>query len=249
MDSSEGLEQNFEKWLTISDEEGENTNDTMEADALLTHKDGESDSENEDSDSSSSDDEMWTSDAEVRDPWVFSSQSGPSGEVFNCRTPIEFFELYLNDDVLALRVEETNRQGRVKYADYEDTCEEEIKKFIGLCLQMGVVKMPNLRDYWSSRPALGGHSIAGKVMPRKRFEQLLNSLHFADNTQYDGDRLFKIKSFLRMFNDNCEKTYHPGKEVTIDESLVPFRGRIAFRQYIPSKRHKYGIKLFKLCCK
>ena len=29
--------------------------------------------------------------------------------------------------------------------------------------------------------------------------------------------------------------------------MVPFRGRLGFRQYIPGKSHKYGCKLFKLC--
>lgn len=33
----------------------------------------------------------------------------------------------------------------------------------------------------------------------------------------------------------------------VDESMVPFRGRLLFRQYNKQKRHKYGIKLFKLC--
>lgn len=84
-------------------------------------------------------------------------------------------------------------------------------------------------------------------MTRSRFEQLLRSLHFCDNTTPDGDRLYKIRAFVGIFNANCERIYRPGKEVAIDESLVPFRGRILFRQYIPSKKHKYGIKLFKLC--
>jgi hypothetical protein len=35
--------------------------------------------------------------------------------------------------------------------------------------------------------------------------------------------------------------------LVIDESMVPFRGRLHFRQYIPNKTHKYGIKLYKLC--
>jgi len=29
--------------------------------------------------------------------------------------------------------------------------------------------------------------------------------------------------------------------------MVPFRGRLKFRQYIPGKSHKYGVKLFKVC--
>lgn len=33
----------------------------------------------------------------------------------------------------------------------------------------------------------------------------------------------------------------------VDETMVPFRGRLIFRQYNPGKAAKYGIKLYKLC--
>ena len=33
----------------------------------------------------------------------------------------------------------------------------------------------------------------------------------------------------------------------IDESLVLFKERLIFKQYISSKRHRFGIKLFVLC--
>lgn len=29
--------------------------------------------------------------------------------------------------------------------------------------------------------------------------------------------------------------------------MIPFRGRLKFRQYIPNKTHKYGVKFFKVC--
>ncbi|VDO77222.1 unnamed protein product [Heligmosomoides polygyrus] len=41
--------------------------------------------------------------------------------------------------------------------------------------------------------------------------------------------------------------YRPEKELLIDESMVPFRGRVSFLQYNGTKRHRFGIKLFKLC--
>jgi hypothetical protein len=34
---------------------------------------------------------------------------------------------------------------------------------------------------------------------------------------------------------------------TIDEQLVTFRGRCAFRAYMPNKPGKYGIKVWVLC--
>ena len=42
----------------------------------------------------------------------------------------------------------------------------------------------------------------------------------------------------------------PYQKLVIDESLVLWRGRLSFKQYIPSKRHRFGLKLFVLCdCK
>lgn len=35
--------------------------------------------------------------------------------------------------------------------------------------------------------------------------------------------------------------------VLIDESVIPFVGCLSFRQYSNNKRHRYGVKEFKLC--
>lgn len=40
--------------------------------------------------------------------------------------------------------------------------------------------------------------------------------------------------------------YYPGQQLSLDESMVLWRGRLVFRQYIKNKRHKYGIKLYML---
>ena len=40
--------------------------------------------------------------------------------------------------------------------------------------------------------------------------------------------------------------YIPGSVVTIDEPMVPWQGRLSFKQYIPGKAHKYGVKIYKL---
>jgi hypothetical protein len=37
-----------------------------------------------------------------------------------------------------------------------------------------------------------------------------------------------------------------GSVITIDETMVPWRGRLLFKQYITGKAHKYGLKMYKL---
>ena len=38
----------------------------------------------------------------------------------------------------------------------------------------------------------------------------------------------------------------PEKDITVDESLVP-KGQLGYKQYIPSKRARFGVKICKLC--
>lgn len=45
----------------------------------------------------------------------------------------------------------------------------------------------------------------------------------------------------------CRTCYTPQQKVSVDEELVLFRGRVAFRQYIPAKKARYGIKVYCLC--
>ena len=41
--------------------------------------------------------------------------------------------------------------------------------------------------------------------------------------------------------------FTPGRELSVDESLVLFKGRLKFRQFIRTKRARFGIKLYELC--
>ncbi|CAH2002648.1 unnamed protein product [Acanthoscelides obtectus] len=109
--------------------------------------------------------------------------------------------------------------------------------------------MPNIQAY-CSREAMYTKSIASKVMTRNRFELLQRMLHFADNQDNpDNDRLHKIQPLIDKIVHNFKTSYEPSETCCIDESLIPFRGRLIMRQYIRNKRYKYGIKVFKLCSK
>ena len=54
------------------------------------------------------------------------------------------------------------------------------------------------------------------------------------------DRLYKIRPAFEYL------VYLPGENIAVDEELVKYRGRLTFKQYIESKRARFGIKLFSL---
>lgn len=55
-----------------------------------------------------------------------------------------------------------------------------------------------------------------------------------------------IRDIFEEFVGYCQANYQVGENVTIDEMLEAFRGRCKFRQYIPSKPARYGIKVYAL---
>lgn len=175
------------------------------------------------------------------------------------KSPIDFFSLLVTDDVLNKIVLRTNAYAINKISlaneaskaarirDWVATNLTEIKKFFALIIYMGIVRLPKIADYWSTDKIMGQH-FPRTVMSRNRFELLLSMLHFSQRDEENtADRLHRVRELLEVLNENFKKSYTPGEDLCIDESVIPFRGRLIFRQYNKQKRHKYGVKLFKLC--
>lgn len=55
-----------------------------------------------------------------------------------------------------------------------------------------------------------------------------------------GDSLHKIRFVQDV------KVYYLKKNLSLDDSMVLWRGRLVFRQYIKGKTYKYGMKLYML---
>jgi hypothetical protein len=86
------------------------------------------------------------------------------------------------------------------------------------------------------------------IFSRDRFISILKFLHFNDNHQQQaGDRLHKIKPILDNLRKNFKLCIKPYKNLCIDESLMLWKGRLNFKQYILTKRYRFGVKLFILC--
>ena len=44
--------------------------------------------------------------------------------------------------------------------------------------------------------------------------------------------------------NKCKTNFKPTKNISVDEGMIAFRGRLSFRQYMPAKPTKYGIKVW-----
>ena len=83
-------------------------------------------------------------------------------------------------------------------------------------------------------------------MRRDRFMQIC-SIRFCDPYLPSTGSLTKEDHFLDVLSHAFRTNYVPGEYIAVDEFLSKWKRRLKFGQYIPSKRERYGVKLF-MCC-
>jgi hypothetical protein len=104
--------------------------------------------------------------------------------------------------------------------------------------------------YWNLPPLVPSIPAA---MSLKRFDAINRYLHFNDKTQMvpadsqaNIDKLFKVRPLLQVVKQQCnnleQEEFH-----SIDEQIIPTKGRSNIRQYVPKKPHKWGIKVYIRC--
>lgn len=178
----------------------------------------------------------------------------------NASTAIQCWKLIITDDMLQDVVKHTNTEIQLKRSVcndshtqkcvYYDTSLSELKAFVGLLYLAGLshANRRNVKDLWRSDGC--GLEICRITMTLRRFGFLQNCLRFDDKTTRQerkrADNLAAIRSFFENFVSNCQAVYTPSEYMTIDEQLAAFHGCCSFRQCLPNKPSKYGIKIYAL---
>jgi len=169
-------------------------------------------------------------------------------------TEIETWNCFITDNILDLILLHTNkyvdsisnRYSRERDAKQID--KTELKAFLGLLYLAGLYRSNrlNLTDLWATDGS--GIELFRLTMSLRRFRFIHNCIRFDDKLtraeRLKVDKLAAVREIFSAFVDNCKLHYSMGENVTIDEMLPGFRGKCGFRQYIPSKPNKYGIKIY-----
>ena len=91
-----------------------------------------------------------------------------------------------------------------------------------------------------------------QIMKRDRFTLILRFIHLNDNSHYKKkgevghDPLFNICPLLEPLLTQFQSSYTLSKEVSVDETMIAFKARLSFIQYMPKKPTKWGMKAFVL---
>ncbi|CAH2011342.1 unnamed protein product [Acanthoscelides obtectus] len=167
-------------------------------------------------------------------------------------SPVQYFHAIFSDVVYDMIITESNRYAEQKGVGLNFQ-RDELQAFFGMLLIMGFHTLPSLRLYWSTDQNFHVSRISN-VMSQKRFLHILRYLHLNDNEvmpqrgQENFDKLYKIRPLVDILNERFSTLYAPYRELSIDESMVGFKGRTTLKQYMPMKPVKRGFKVWVIAC-
>ena len=175
--------------------------------------------------------------------------SAPTAITINAKSPAEVFSLFMTDQMVAemcvhtnMKMEELRQNFKNKdKATFRDIPLSEMKAFFGVLIMSGVRRDSHLttEEMWSH---IYGCPFYRACFSERRFVFIIRALRFDDpvtrRARLEGDRFAHIRKLWDEVIRNCQINYKPGPHVTVDEQLMPFRGRCVFRMYIPNKPAK-----------
>ena len=156
---------------------------------------------------------------------------------------INFFNLMFKDSNFDKIAEETNRYARQVMETkpdpaWRETDAEEVKAFFALNILFGIKQLPKVYSYWSRNQLLGVPEVQ-KIFPRNRFAKISQYLHLNDKRRElprghaNHDKLFKVRPLLDSVVEAIKSEYRPSKNVSIDEAMIPFKGRLFLNSTCP----------------
>lgn len=160
------------------------------------------------------------------------------------------FDLFITEEMIQLLCTHTNLHGRWRCDDWRDVDEVEMRAYIGILILAGVYRSRHeaTRSMWDGE---AGRSIFRATMPLYRYTQISANIRFDDRLTRPGrfrnDKLAAFRILWEKWVARLPLLFNPGVDVCVDERLVAFKGRCGFRQYMPSKPARYGLKIWVIC--
>ena len=185
-------------------------------------------------------------------------QPGPRHGLDATATELDYFQLFFSEAYFQNICDYTDKNATRKRQEdpdhnkgkWDKPSKEEMKAFLALKIALNVqVVVPREdrifmtdRNYWVFH--LPG---VRKLFTRDRYNVLSRYVKFVDPDQEDGgSKLGKVKDLLDHVSTKFKQHYNLGQDVSLDEGMIPFKGRLGMKVRMALKPIKYGIKVFML---
>lgn len=139
------------------------------------------------------------------------------------------FKLFVTPAIERIILEMTNLHGARKYGDgWRAMDATDLRAYVGLLILAGVYRSRGeaAASLWDAE---SGRTVFRATMPLKVFHRYSRMLRFDDRqsrpARLAADKLAAIRDVWDLWAERLPALYNPGPDVTVDEQLVPFRGK------------------------
>jgi hypothetical protein len=108
-----------------------------------------------------------------------------------------------------------------------------MKAFLGLITNMGLMSLPDIKDYWTSE-WITQIKFVGDVMSRDHFQQIFWMMHVGNDTNKESSRAIKrtkkVHGVIEYIEKRFQKYFVPCKNIcffTLCPSCTKFSSKIA----------------------
>jgi hypothetical protein len=182
----------------------------------------------------------------------------------DCKTPLQFVQLLFPDALVNNLVFFTNAAARQhprlaslsRFSNWKDVTLKEMLKFLSICVYLGVVKVQNRKLLWS-KDGVFAQPCVSQLMSLRRFENLLNAFNCVAYWNLSEEEVaaknsencfWQVQDLVDACNRRSQHHFKMGHAFSIDEAVIPWKGRHKARCYNPKKPSKYHLKKFSLNC-
>ncbi len=194
-------------------------------------------------------------------PFNMANEKGSPRNIPNtCRTAWQFIDLLFVQEDWERLCTFTNlaattmirHQGKRRLQNWKAVTVPEMKMFFSISSFLGVVKIQSRKEAWS-RTSIFGQQFLHGCMSLVRFEAIVSCLHYEDSwtmgeealkEKNERDCFWQVHGLVDHVTRQAKIYWQMGRKISVDEAVIPFKGRHKGRCYNPSKPAKYHFKTF-----
>ena len=200
----------------------------------------------------SSGDEGWSEDPTP--PVMHPHTARPGLTVPVPTSVLGFVQLFLTRELLEYFVDETNDYARYCRQELHITLSHkwhrcnltDMAHYLGLLVFFGLLVCGDVRQYWRRGFFMATPNVAG-LMTRDAFLAMDRYFHVFNRRAIpwgNQDKLILVRPLMEYLQDRCRMLVVPSKNLSLDEGLLAYKGRLSIKVYNPKKPKKYGVKFF-----
>ena len=174
---------------------------------------------------------------------------GPQLPPSRTSTPLKAWREIFHSPIKKIIIINTNEYGMKTQHNWVNIDEPELLDFFSILFIAAVQKRKDGPHQWFSDNVVLGDACIRRLMKKKRFLQILKGLSISSLNNPRGHEPgyhpnMKVLEFKSLLEKRFRALYEPGRNLSVDETLLRAYGRISFKVRVVTKSARYGIKMY-----